>query len=74
MYDIVRYIIDIMLKQVAINRDTGDGKNGDVLDVAEYLATTYGSATNAIVQMCRRSPLFKQAFDELKLQKELAST
>lgn len=56
-----------MLTQVAINRETGDGKYADILDVAEHLANgDYGSATNAIAVMVRQSPLFKQAVTNLE--------
>lgn len=55
-----------MLTQVGICRETGNGKYGDVLDVAEVLAQgDYGTAANAIVVMARQSPLFQKTLREI---------
>jgi len=56
-----------MLTQVGINRNTGDERYGDVLDVAERLAEgDYGTAANAIAVMVRQSPLFQQTLEKLQ--------
>ena len=56
-----------MADAITINRARSSGKHGDILDVAEYLGSgIYGSATNALVVMCRQSPLFKATLAELQ--------
>lgn len=51
----------VMMKAITIDRNTGDGKYGDVLDAAEVLSGDYGSAANALVQMARDSSLYADA-------------
>ena len=60
-----------MLTQIAIDRATGEGRYGDVLDVLEFLRGTYGTASNAAVQLIRESPKFQNARAELDRQNEL---
>jgi len=57
-----------MLTQVAVNRETGEGRYADVLDVCEHLADRFGSASNALVQIARESPLFEEALKELNMK------
>lgn len=40
--------------------------NNDVLDVAEALAPTYGSAVNAVANMVRQSPEYKRTINRLR--------
>jgi hypothetical protein len=55
-----------MISAVTIDRATGDGKYGDVLDIAEVLAKKdHGSATNAIAVMVRQSFLFRRTRQRL---------
>lgn len=53
---------------VTIKREgKGDGRYGDLLDVAEALAAgDYGSASNAVLVMARQSPLFQATLAELR--------
>jgi len=56
-----------MLEQLKIERATGNGKYGDVLDVAEALADgNYGTSPNALAVMVRQSPLFQETLTKLK--------
>lgn len=56
-----------MINGVTIDRQTGDGKYADVLDVAEHLGLRKcGSAANAIAVMVRQSRLFSKTSDQLK--------
>lgn len=56
-----------MINGVTIDRQTGDGKYADVLDVAEDLGLrTCGSAANAIAVMVRESPLFSKTLKQLE--------
>ena len=49
-----------MLRQIAINRETGDGERGEILDVAESLRQRHGSAANALAFMVRESKTFQK--------------
>lgn len=52
-----------MMERVEIK---GRERYGDVLDVVEYLAASdYGTASNALAVLARRSPLYKQARAQL---------
>jgi len=62
-----------MLTQVAINRETGDGKNADVLDVLEELADVYGSAANAAVQVIRKSKQFEETLPKISKNRKKSS-
>lgn len=54
----------MLMPKVSINRQTGEGRDSDVIDVADYLGTvSYGSAANAAAQMIRQSPLFRRTLD-----------
>jgi len=56
-----------MLTSVMIERRTGGGKYGNVLDAAELLAAgDYSSAANAVVVMARQSPLFRETMEKLR--------
>jgi hypothetical protein len=56
-----------MIRSVVIERETGNGKHSDVLDVCEALAAgDYGSAANAACVMIRQSPLFQEAIAKLE--------
>lgn len=56
-----------MIQKIEIDRQTGNGKYGDVLDAAEQLAAgDYGSAVNALAVMVRKSPLFHEATLQLQ--------
>lgn len=56
-----------MLNAVVIDRRTGDGKFGDVIDVAEWLASgDWGSAPNALAVMARRSDLYREATEAMQ--------
>lgn len=57
------------MQTIVISMTTGDGKNSDVIDAAEHLAVSYGSASNAAVQMIRDSQLFRQALNEIAADK-----
>ena len=60
-----------MLTQIGINRETGNGKYGDVLDVAEALGNgDYGTAANAVVVMARQSPLFRETLAQVREHEE----
>jgi len=60
-----------MLTQVAVNRATGEGRYEDVIDVAEYLGeSVYGSASNALVAMCRQSHLFQETKRKLDAERK----
>ncbi len=50
-----------MLNVVQIDRGTGNGRYGDVLDGLETLKGVYGSFSNAAVQCIRDSPIFQKA-------------
>ena len=55
-----------MLSNIAITRETGNGRHGDVLDVAEHLGLgVCGSAVNAIAVMVRQSPLFQETLPKV---------
>ncbi len=55
------------MEQVLIDRKTGNGVYGDVIDAAEWLAQNrFASATLAIVEMARQSPLFQETVERLK--------
>lgn len=63
----VVYTVISMIQQITIGRNVGDGKYNDVLDVCEYLAAAeYGSGTNTLVQLARKSPLFQETLEKLK--------
>lgn len=56
-----------MIRYLTIERTTGNGKYGDVLDACETLAAgDYGSAANALVVMARQSPLFQETMAKLR--------
>ena len=55
------------MEQVLIDRKTGRGAYGDVIDAAEWLAQNrFASATLAICEMARQSPLFLETTERLK--------
>lgn len=59
-----------MLGTVTIDRRTGNGKYGDVLDVCSDLAVgDYGSTVNALVVMARQSPLFAETQERIRKRK-----
>lgn len=59
-----------MITQLAINRHTRNTINAEILDVAEILAAReYGTATQAMVAMIRRSPLFQETVVEVRQSK-----
>jgi hypothetical protein len=56
-----------MLKKLTIERDTGNGKYGDVLDVCEALAIRpYGTAPNAACELIRQSAEFQEALEKVR--------
>lgn len=56
-----------MISGVTIDRETGNGKYVEVIDVAEHLGLgDYGSAANALSAMAKQSPLFVEALSRLK--------
>lgn len=62
-----RVYLSNMINGVTIDRQTGDGKYADVLDVAEHLGRgDQGSAANALAVMVRQSPMFLATLRELK--------
>lgn len=55
------------MEQVLIDRKTGGGAYGDVIDAAEWLAQNrFASATLALCEMARQSPLFHETLARLK--------
>ncbi len=59
-------MVGIMIQNVTITRNVADGKYDDIVDVCEYLGDgVYGNATNALVQIVRKSPLFLDAVKKL---------
>lgn len=42
------------------------GRYADVLDVADFLASEYGSRVNAIAVMCRDSKLYQQSLRRMR--------
>lgn len=56
-----------MIDGINVQRFVGDGRYGDVLDVAEYLGNgDLGSAVNALCVMARQSDLYRQAIAEIE--------
>lgn len=56
-----------MINGVTLDRQTGDGKYVEVIDVCEHLGRgDQGSAANALAVMVRQSPMFLATLRELK--------
>jgi hypothetical protein len=60
-----------MIEQVVIRRSLRE--NGEILDVAEFLASKFGSTTNAVAVMVRESPTYQAALRELQQQSASSS-
>lgn len=55
------------INAITIDRETGNGKYADVLDVCETLGNTdYGSASNALLVMIRQSRLFQRTLRQMQ--------
>ena len=52
------------INSITMHRHLAEGRYADVLDAAEILESTYGSAVNAIAAMCRDSELYRKAISE----------
>lgn len=57
------------INSILLDREAGNGKYADVIDVATRLGNgSYGSATNALAVMVRQSRLFKEAMAEIRTE------
>ena len=56
-----------MIDALTIDRNTGNGRYSDVLDVLERLGKggQYGSATNAAVQLIRKTSEFQETLAQI---------
>jgi hypothetical protein len=53
--------------QVVLDRRSGGGRYGDIIDVAvELKRSDYGSAANALAAMVKESPLFRKTLARLR--------
>lgn len=59
-----------MVEMVTIKRLSGNEWHGNVLDVAADMKDVCGSPANAIVNMVRGSPTFKEKWAKIKAKKK----
>lgn len=58
-YTVYASPMDTDLNVITITRKAAGGRYVDVIEAAQRLKLKYGSATNAVVAMCRTSPEFR---------------
>ncbi len=59
------YIVRMGVTSITISLRTLNGRYRDILEVATELSGRHGSATNAIAEMVRESPSYRQAKQRL---------
>lgn len=55
------YTLDIMAETIHIEAGTNNRDHDEFIDICTFLASRYGSARNAAVQLGRSSPQYEEA-------------